>query len=501
MWNGDNVIEKNINSFFNLEDIDLIAKYLYVKAKIEDNNYKFYKKLYEKSILRYFGWVNDGKNKITEFIESFDLLIDSINKKWFDKNFPIILSENHMILNGRHRLAICMYLNIQPSFKKSKDTWHKRFVMDLNFYKNVFSDYEMETFILDYFNNFEDESYFLTFLWWDSENKWNYIKETFKKNECTICYEKKYKYNNKQYFENIIEWLYTYENGIKQNWNLFIKTEWLKQNMKFKLMLLKFDKEKTYRSINIGFPICIQIENIKFWIREKLSSKKEKNFSFLHTSDNYNHTRYLSNFLFNDNIKYLKKISKHNKFINKTNNFLIEFNNYLNNNKLNKYDFCFESWIILQIFWIRKAADLDFICLKNLRNNIKNLPKDIDLHNEDRFKIVSKLSDDEIINNRENYFFYKWFKFIVPNLLIKNTINLSKKKNLDMIELQNFIDQNSIYKLNIFYKIKVFMLLKYYWLRRRIIDALALVFSKKQKHLIKKYLNKYFGQNYNLDHD
>jgi len=39
----------DIKKFFNLEDIDLIVKFLYVKAKIEDNKYDFYKKLYEKS--------------------------------------------------------------------------------------------------------------------------------------------------------------------------------------------------------------------------------------------------------------------------------------------------------------------------------------------------------------------------------------------------------------------------------------------------------------------
>ena len=120
---------------------------------------------------------------------------------------------------------------------------------------------------------------------------------------------------------------------------------------------------------------------------------------------------------------------------------------------------------------------------------------------EDRFNKISKLSDDSVVKNRENYFFYKGFKFISPNLLIKNTSNLSQKKKADMIELRKVVDKKGSYKLNIFYKVKVAYLLKYYWVRRRIVDILTVILSKKQKTLIKKILNKHFGQNYNLDHE
>ena len=275
-------IKFNKFDFFNLEDLDLFIKFLYVKAKVEGNNYDFYKKLYEKAILRFFWWVNDGKSKISEFISAFDDLIESMQKKWFDKKYPIILSENNMILNGRHRIAVSQYLDIDPVFEIKNDIGHKRFIMDLNFYRTIFSDFEIETIIIDYLNSFENEDYFLTFLWWDSENKWDYIKDTFQKNTCIISYEKVFNFKEKNYFENILEWIYTHENGIKQNGNIFIKTEGLKKNMKFKLILFKYEKEKSYRYINNGFPICVEVENIKFQIRKDLSlDSTEKNYAFL----------------------------------------------------------------------------------------------------------------------------------------------------------------------------------------------------------------------------
>lgn len=491
----------NIELYFNLEDIDLVVKFLYVKAKVENINYDLYKDLYTKSILRYFGWVNDGKTKISEFISSFDAVIESIQKKWFDSQYPVVLSKDNMILNGRHRIAVCKYFNIDPTYEINEDYGHRRYEMNLDFYSSIYSEYEIETLLLEYLNNFKDENYFVTFFWWDSEEKWDFMKQKFIEEWCKISYEKLFVFKEENYFENILEWIYTFENGIKQNGNIFIKTEGLKKNMKFRLTVLKYEWEKTYRSVRDWFPICREFEKIKFQIREELSDNSAKNFSFLHASDDYSHTRYLLNFMLNPNISYLRKISRHNIFMNRTNKFLFAFQDLLQKNNLERYDFCIESWIILQIFWIRKAADLDFICREKYRDKIKFFPKDVDLHSKNRYLKISKLTDNEVIADRKNFFFYKWYKFISPTLLIKNSQHLSKKKNLDMQELKKYIEKKWSYKLNIIYKTKVFLLLKYYWMRRRIINVITFIFTKKQKYYIKKFLNKYFGQNYSLDYD
>ena len=459
-------------------------------------------KNYMKKAIRLFGGVNDGKTNIPEFITSFDELILSIQKNSFDEKHPIFLSENDMILNGRHRLAICQYLNIKPSFKLKSEKGHKRFELNLNYYDSVFSDFEKETIILDYLDNFRNEDYFVTFLWGDSEKKWDRIEEIFKEHNCKIIHKKIFDFKNENYFENVIEGIYTHENGFKQHGNIFIKTNKLKKNMKFKLMFFKYEGEKTYRFVKKGFPICREVEQIKQKIRKNLyHTPKNTTYSFLHTSDDYEHTKYLCNFIFNRNLKYLKKISRDNKYINRTDKFLTKFETFLKKNNVDKNDFCLESGIIVQIFGIRKAADLDFVCLKKLRKKLKYFIKGIDLHEENRFYLISKLTDDELIKNRENYFIYKGFKFISPEILIKNTINLSNKKNLDMIELKKIITANKKYSPNFMYKFKVFLLLNYYRLRRMIVIIITLMLTKKQKYKLKKFLNKYFKQNYNLNAD
>ena len=492
----------NIQDFFNLEDIDLIVKFLYVKAKIEDNKYSFYKRLYEKSIIRNFGGVNDGKINLSQFIDSFDELIDSMIKNSYNSKFPILISQNNMVLNGRHRLAVCRYLDIEPTFEIKPEDGHKRFELDLTYYETVFSSFEKETIILDYLDAFVDEDYFVTFLWGDSEEKWNSIEDIFEQNGCKIGYTRVFDFKDENYFENVLQGIYTFENGFKQHGSIFIKTAQLKKNMKFKLVFFKFEGKKTYRVVRKGLPVCREVERIKFGIRKNLySTPKNTTYSYLHTSDDYFHTKYLCNFIFNNNLKYLKNIPKDNKYLNRTDKLLTEFEVFLEKNNADKNDFCLESGIILQVFGIRKAADLDFVCIKKLRGKLKHFSKNIDLHEENRFYQVSKLTDDDLIKNRENHFIYKGFKFISPKILIRNTKDLTAKKSLDMKELKELIDKDTTYSANLWYKLKVLFLLGYYRLRRIFVIVLTMILSKKQKLMIKKFLNKHFKQNYNLDAD
>jgi hypothetical protein len=70
-----------------------------------------------------------------------------------------------MILNGRHRVAVCKYFNLEPDYQKIEDLGHRRFEMNLDFYSSIYSEYEIETIVLEYLSNFKDENYFVTFFW------------------------------------------------------------------------------------------------------------------------------------------------------------------------------------------------------------------------------------------------------------------------------------------------------------------------------------------------
>jgi len=95
----------NIKDFITDEHIDIVVRYLYIKSYIENKDYNKYKNLYEKMMLKRVG---------KTYYKEFNKIIDSFNEFGYLKEYPIPINKKHKILNGSHRLACCLYFNINP---------------------------------------------------------------------------------------------------------------------------------------------------------------------------------------------------------------------------------------------------------------------------------------------------------------------------------------------------------------------------------------------------
>lgn len=114
---------------------DVFIKYYYVQTYIEKENYSLAKKIYLNHIKAFNNYQEpDGRKKGKEdFIKSFNRLIDNILKIGIDKTI-IPITKNGEIIDGAHRLAIALYLNLKIKFAifdlldvdYSKDFFSKR---------------------------------------------------------------------------------------------------------------------------------------------------------------------------------------------------------------------------------------------------------------------------------------------------------------------------------------------------------------------------------------
>ena len=96
---------KNIKDFITDEHIDIIVRYLYIKSYIEGVEYDKYKMMYEKMM----------KKRVNKsYYNEFNKIIDSFNKHGYLKEYPIPINNKGKMLNGSHRLACCLYFNINP---------------------------------------------------------------------------------------------------------------------------------------------------------------------------------------------------------------------------------------------------------------------------------------------------------------------------------------------------------------------------------------------------
>ena len=104
-YDNKKVFTKKISDFINDKHIDIIVRYLYIKAYIENNNYEKYRRLYEKMQIARIGKCN---------IKEFNRLITSFRVNGYLKKYPIPINKKGVMLNGSHRLACCLYFNINP---------------------------------------------------------------------------------------------------------------------------------------------------------------------------------------------------------------------------------------------------------------------------------------------------------------------------------------------------------------------------------------------------
>ena len=123
---------------------DLMAKYLYIKAKDKELNTEFFKELYHKHIKTFnnckelpdlcLGEKNVSKSNIEDFYKNFDKLIKSLRDNGYDEKYPISHGNNNVIINGAHRLMICYYYNINPIIKKFNEPGNVNY--NYNFFLN-----------------------------------------------------------------------------------------------------------------------------------------------------------------------------------------------------------------------------------------------------------------------------------------------------------------------------------------------------------------------------
>ena len=112
---------------------DVFIKYYYVQAYITKKDYVLAKEIYLNHIKRFNNFTEpDGrKNNPKDFIENFNNLIDSIKCSGINKTI-IPITKNGEIIDGAHRLAIALYLNLKVQFAIFD-------LLDVNYGKDFFT--------------------------------------------------------------------------------------------------------------------------------------------------------------------------------------------------------------------------------------------------------------------------------------------------------------------------------------------------------------------------
>ena len=420
-------------SDLSLTRFDFIAKYLYLKFYNKEYQSKFYLDLYKKHIEVFNKcWEHPGtKTKIEEFIESFNQLIESFKKRGFNNEYPIEVGKNNVLSNGIHRLALSQYYNIEPITKLVEingcETYNYDFFKNRNNYwrrdNENYSDLDqvyLDTMALEYVRL--NKNMFPIVLYPKSQNYLN--KENREKLDKTIekygyiYYKKKVKLSEKGMI-NLIKEMYRGE-------------EWLGGNYP-----IDYHTKEKVNNVYDSNPIELIIVNISdINLLKELKEKCREIFPLeknsLHVPDTYKDSFRICSSLLNENsISYLNKVYSSLYF---KSDRIMQLNNYFSKLRKDNVDYCITSSIILEMYGLREAKDIDYLHCKD--KNI-NLPL-FGVH-KGKWLDYYHVSKDEIIYNPEYHFYFNGFKFVTLEVIKQMKINRNEEKDRKDVKLINKI--------------------------------------------------------------
>ena len=418
---------------------DLIAKYLYIKF-VYFYNIHYYKDLYLSHIKTFNKfWEYPGtKNGESEFINSFNKLIDNLIENGFNSNYPIEKGSNNIIINGSHRLMCCKYFNIEPQITTLKsegcNSYHYDFFINRNnywrrngeLYCNLSSDY-CDTMTLEYIKlkPFVRTMTIYSKFYCDAVKNELYIRQIIEKYGGTIYYKKSISLS-KQGHENLIKEMYRGEKwigGLFPNGTggkMDVTHSNLYDNEKIILYVIDFHSyvHNLNNTININNLFDKHIINFKTECRKLFNAGKHS----LHIPDTQLETFRIASSLLNKNsIKLLQ--SNMIKYFTDNNKILLKgYFEYIDDlSKRNDDLFLKDNYCIIENFFskelnnnivsiIDKLDDEQISTYTKHNNKLKFIKIDKScLHN--KFEKLQTIV--ELIHTPNNILYFNGFKFIV----------------------------------------------------------------------------------------
>lgn len=401
--------------------LDIAAKYLYLNLK--DTCPDYAKKIYIEHIRvmtkNSFVEPYSEKKSADAFINAFNYLYDEIAKNGYDDHVgPIPVDKNLRIMDGAHRVAVCMKLNISVPIVilpvEAKDD-----VYDQDFFERFGMDVDYLDVIVNTYIHLSSQCACINI--WPSAK--GHDKELFDIIEkyFRVVFKKKVPLNENGAFYYLAQ--------------IYQEYSWAQNSEEgfsgiYRKLLPCFPCFDPIRCIFVEVEDYSKLIEIKEEMRSLFNLEKHS----LHMTDNMKETIQMANILLSNNT-----IS----FLNKCN--ALEYKNTLKlleqaRNINSKQDVCVTGSLVLAMYGIRQANDVDYISLDD---------NDSESHNT--YLPLYGYSKEQIIFQPDLSFWFFDIKFLNLDCIRKFKINRNESKDLDDIKLIDLIfkDNGKIWKVEL----------------------------------------------------
>lgn len=405
---------------------DLSFKLLFLKMIEKDDNFSM--DIYREHIKAFsLGEFNEPGNamKISfdDYQKTFVNIFYDIRKNGFDKNLSVIpLSKNGSIANGSHRVACSIILDKEIDCVRIDTPDH---LYDFNFFRERgVSKTVMDAAACEFVKN--SKNIYLAIIWPSAEGKDNQINQIIK----NIVYEKRVTLN-KNGAHNLLsqiyygeDWIGSLEDNFKGSYGKLIEC--------FKVLgPIRF--------------IAFQSENIREVreIKDKIRSLFNIGKHSIHITDNHTESLRISRIAFNENSIHFLNYAKPNKYLS-THQKIKDYKSFLDKNDISFDDAILDSGIILSLYGLREAQDIDFLINDNVNLKIQN--DLIDMHDE--VLKYYKHNKMNLIYDQSRYFYFNDIKFVSFSDLYKMKLNRNEIKDRIDSKLMEALIENNFFKEN-----------------------------------------------------
>lgn len=412
------VLEIDAAQLLSRNRLDIIAKLLYIQS-IElnlDNGKEIYKDhIAAVTKNSFIEGGNPEKNSIKKFEKQFNDLIASMKTEgYIEDEYPVPVDENLQILDGAHRVASAIYYNKKIKIAKlpvrACDKYNQQFFDKMGF-KSQYMDQIIQKYI-----EMKNGIYIVN-IWPAANDKDKEINQIISKLSNIVYYKEVYL--TEQGAFNYLHQIYSRDSWIGDINNKFSGT--------YRKLEPCFKGNNPLRVFVIESSSINEVLRIKESIRDLFNIGKHS----IHITDTKIEAISMGRIIFNNNSIEFMNYAKPYKFKNSY-KLLKSYKEQCTDEK------AITSSMVLSIYGIREANDLDFISLEtNSENNFSY---------HDSHNYLSKYygnSIENLIMDPKNYFYYDDVKFLSIQNIAEFKENRKENKDIDdLILIENY------YKLN-----------------------------------------------------
>ena len=356
------------------------------------------------------------KNGIQEFFDHFQAILDSIKHDGWraSEAIPVLQYDHHLISNGAHRTAACLFNDIEPATRINQKTdWLPCYSYSW-FKSHGLRDEILDFMLLEYLQLRPD--CFVCTVWPKAINFIEVIRQHLAEH-CTIVCLKKFKLSSENALTNIVRQVYFGESWLGSSANNFCGAHskanacW-DENAACHLIMLQSDSLDAVKVAKQHARVACGLKN-----------------SALHITDNRMEALRVGRIFFNANSVSLVN----NAILNESPQFSNRIIKYCNAVGLDE-GYAIHGSSVMEALGIRHANDLDYV---SATNTPLKTDKGISMDNEKATYTGHSLV--ELTLDPRNYFYYCGAKFVNLDIVRKmKAVRNEQKDQVDIKLIENF---------------------------------------------------------------